>query len=146
MCIFLEKSPITRLFREQITHITITNRRTQASNESITDGCARIFDICKKLTFFDISQFTTDDARLLLDGQPSNTCFSSQLRSLFVNVRNFDDCLCLLDGRLPQLSSLTIDINYIKRSLRTTNDMVSTLNLPRSTYPTPDPIGSCKIR
>ncbi|CAF2418395.1 unnamed protein product [Rotaria sp. Silwood2] len=118
-----EESPIVHLFRKQIAHITITNRKKEASNESFTDGCAHIFTICKQLTFFDMSRFTSNgNAQLLLYNRLPNTCFSSNLRTLFVNVATFDDCLCLLDGRLSQLSSFTVNISSIKRSSTITNN------------------------
>ncbi len=104
------------------------NRKKKSSDESFTDGCALIFSICNKLTTFDISRFTaSEQAQLLLHNRPPTTCSSSQLRSLFVNVATFDDCLCLLDGRLTQLSSLTVNIESIDRSSTVTNDMVGRL-------------------
>ncbi|CAF4198518.1 unnamed protein product, partial [Rotaria sordida] len=29
-------------------------------------------------------------------------------------VHNFDDCLCLLDGRLSQLHTFIVQVNYIE--------------------------------
>jgi hypothetical protein len=69
---------------------------------------------CTELSFFHV---------------PSNTCYSSQIRFLYVNVSLFDDCLCLLDGRLNQLSSLTIYIKSIERFSIITTNMVNKMNL-----------------
>ncbi|CAF3314482.1 unnamed protein product [Rotaria socialis] len=47
---------------------------------------------------------------------PSTACYSSNIVELNVRVRNFDDCLCLLDGRLSQLNTFIIEIDKIQNS------------------------------
>ncbi|CAF1569744.1 unnamed protein product [Rotaria sordida] len=43
----------------------------------------------------------------------SPTCYPSNLIHLNVGVRNLNDCLCLLDGRLCQLQTFIVEIDYI---------------------------------
>jgi hypothetical protein len=40
----------------------------------------------------------------------SMTCYSTSLTHLSISVKIFDDCLCLLDGRLSQLRKLYVFI------------------------------------
>ena len=104
------------------------NRKKKSPYESLTDGCTLIFALSKKLVSFDMNQFTaSEQAQLLLRNRPSTTCCSSQLRSLFLNLATFDDCLCLLDDRLTQLSSLTVNVKSIERSSTIPSDTVSRL-------------------
>ncbi len=127
---FSEESLMARLFREQITHITLSIRPGIASNIEFTDGCARIFAACKQLTFFDASrQSYAKHSQLILYDQPRTICSSSQLRILLVNLSHFDECICLLDGRLNQLSSFTANIKFIRRRIIVRSSMVSKFNL-----------------
>lgn len=66
-------------------------------------------------------------AELVLHQLPT-TCFSSNLQSLFVNVVTFEDCLCLLDGRLPHLSSFTVNIKSIGTSSSIVDNRVNKFN------------------
>jgi hypothetical protein len=121
---------MARLFREQITHITLSIRPGIASNIEFTDGCARIFSACKQLTFFDAGRLSyAKHSQLILYDQPRTICSSSQLRILFVNLSHFDECICLLDGRLYQLSSFTANIKFIGRRIIVRSSMVSKFNL-----------------
>jgi hypothetical protein len=112
----LEGSSIARLFQEQITHIIVKTRNEVFTNELFTDACARVLAICTNLSYLNMNQWIKGTrSRLLLRDRPLNIC-SSHLRTLSINVETFDDCLCLLDGRLDQLSSFTVNIHSIKRS------------------------------
>ncbi len=121
---------MARLFKEQITHITIISRRPVGSRIFFTNACGSLFAACKKLIFFDSRRLCNSKCtELSFFHVPSNTCYSSQIRFLYVNVSLFDDCLCLLDGRLNQLSSLTIYIKSIERFSIITTNMVNKMNL-----------------
>lgn len=50
---------------------------------------------------------------------------SSTLLELHVTVENFNDCLCLLDGRFSQLHTLHINIADISSSQLTNNKTVN---------------------
>jgi hypothetical protein len=62
--------------------------------------------------------------RLSLSDLPSNSFFSSTLTHLCINVYTLDDCLCLLDGRLKQLTTLSVRIAYIDDSSSIIHNMV----------------------
>jgi hypothetical protein len=63
--------------------------------------------------------------RFSLYDLPPTTFFSSILTKLCVNVDDFDDCLALLDGRLKQLITFTIQIIPISDLISTSYNMVS---------------------
>ncbi|CAF3504874.1 unnamed protein product [Rotaria socialis] len=44
---------------------------------------------------------------------PSTTCYSSSIAHLNVRVRDFGDCLSLLDERLSQLLTFIVEVDYI---------------------------------
>ena len=52
---------------------------------------------------------------------------SSTLTKLKINVKTFDDCLYLLDGRFNCLSTLIIDIQKIRPLLANIDNMVKIL-------------------
>ncbi|CAF5225466.1 unnamed protein product, partial [Rotaria magnacalcarata] len=56
---------------------------------------------------------------------------STTLSELHVTVNNFDDCLCLLDGRFNQLHTLYVYVADIQFSQQTINNME---NLPNLKY------------
>lgn len=130
LIILLEGSSVAHLFQEQITHITIKTNNDILTYQSLTDTCARILAICKKLSYLDMNQWIKENcAALSLCDRPPNICFSSHLRTLSINVKIFDDCLCLLDGRLEQLYSFTVNIQFIKRLTTITDSQVCILYL-----------------
>ncbi|CAF4160544.1 unnamed protein product, partial [Rotaria sordida] len=47
---------------------------------------------------------------------PSNTFSSLTLTYLCISVKTFNDCLCLLDGRLKQLTTFIVEFYYIDRN------------------------------
>jgi hypothetical protein len=117
MILCLEESSIAHLLKEQIKFMTVKIRNEMFNDESFTDVCGRILSICGKCTYLDMNQSEmTRYSRLTFDDRSRNICYSSYLRTLFIYVKTFDDCLCLLDGRLKNLSSLTIRMSLIERS------------------------------
>ena len=50
--------------------------------------------------------------------------YSSYLRTLSIHVRTLKDCLCLLDGRLKNLSSLTVRVFIIEKLSTITDSQV----------------------
>ncbi|CAF1494428.1 unnamed protein product [Rotaria sordida] len=48
---------------------------------------------------------------------------------LNVSVHNFDDCLCLLDGRLSQLHTFIVQVNYIEDTSIIINNTVKYFKL-----------------
>ncbi|CAF4331987.1 unnamed protein product, partial [Rotaria sordida] len=51
----------------------------------------------------------------------STTCYQSNIIHLNVRVRNFNDCLCLLDGRLYQLQTFIVEVDKINTTSMTIN-------------------------
>ncbi len=74
---------------------------------------------------------------------PSTTFYSSTLTKLCIEVENFGDCLCLLDGRIKQLNTFIVVINDIDNHSSVVHNIVSS-HFILKTWP---PIGSfCKYR
>ncbi len=69
-----------------------------------------LFENLKHLTI--VSSSVNEYPHLLVRSLPS-TNFSFTLTVLCINVVHFEDCLCLLDGRLKQLSTFIVQIHYI---------------------------------
>ena len=65
------------------------------------------------------------DRQFVLLQVSSTNWKSSTLTELKIDVKTFDDCLCLLDGRLNCLSSLIIYIREIANTLATIDNTVS---------------------
>jgi len=49
----------------------------------------------------------------LLDNLPPTTCSSSTVTRLNIKLHNIDDCFLLLDGRLSQLHTLIVKLDFI---------------------------------
>ena len=60
----------------------------------------------------------------LLRGLSSTRCNSSNLSHVRIRLHNFDDCLCLLDGRLSQLHTLIVSLDYVRDAKLIINDEV----------------------
>jgi hypothetical protein len=56
---------------------------------------------------------------------PSTTFVSPILTHLYINVNTFDDCLYLLDGRLKQLTTLSVIVYSIDSSSAIVHNLVS---------------------
>jgi len=74
------------------------------------------------LTFYDVSY---SDIVRFMTNVPSPKFSSSTLLRLNIKVHNFDDCLCLLDGRFNNLQSLDIDLIKIYPSSRQIENQAS---------------------
>ncbi|CAF2951075.1 unnamed protein product [Rotaria sp. Silwood2] len=110
-------SSFIHIYRHQISHLVVTiNDDTTAIRikNVATNIFANILAMFTNLIHLD---FNFDDnfvypptsfIKLL-----STTCHSSSIVHLNVRVRNFDDCLCLLDGRLSQLHTFIVKIDNI---------------------------------
>jgi hypothetical protein len=115
--LFLEKYPFIQVLRQQISDIvlTISDQILDESNvKLLTDIYNRIFSLFTNLKYLDLDR---DDSytfsRSLLTGLSSTTCCSSSIVHLRIKMQNIDDCLYLLDGRLSQLHTLIISLDYI---------------------------------
>jgi hypothetical protein len=100
-------------FKKQITDLTVLDDYN--GKEGIIDQTTNVF--IKLLDFFEnlnylscIGSFVSGNPVLSFIDLPSTTFVSSNLIKLCITVDNFGDCLCLLDGRLNQLSTFIVII------------------------------------
>ncbi|CAF1119132.1 unnamed protein product [Rotaria sordida] len=104
--------------------------RDLTEESSIAHTCSNILVICTKLSYLNINQpVKSNHAKLSLWDRSSNVCYSLHLRTLIIDVKHFDDCLHLLDGRLEQLSSFTVNIHSIERFSMIDNNQKIVSNL-----------------
>jgi hypothetical protein len=76
---------------------------------------AIILNFFKKLKHLAIAPLSINNhLPLSLENSSSSTFSSSTLTKLCINVCNFDDCLALLDGRLKQLITFIVQIEFIQ--------------------------------
>lgn len=68
-----------------------------------------IFTNVRRLKFYQSIHRTNAHVRF----NDTTLNFSSNLVELHIHVQSFDDCLCLLDGRLSQLSRCFLNIHRI---------------------------------
>jgi hypothetical protein len=86
---------------------------------------AHIVSLFQNLKQFNIiGTFIMSYPALTLVGLPSTTFSSSTLTQLCIDVSDLDDCFYLLDGRLKQLTTLTVRVHYIADSLAVGHTMV----------------------
>ncbi|CAF4384302.1 unnamed protein product [Rotaria sp. Silwood2] len=115
-----DNSILHRLLTEQITHlnITIQNKITPAFFETLSNVFVLILSLCKRLINLDFCQLFPDQIwSINIFDLQSTSCMSLTLTQLKINVKTFDACLYLLDGRLDNLSTLIIQVSKISRTL-----------------------------
>ncbi len=114
---FLENSPCIYAFKHQISHLIVTiidEIRNESVMNLLTASYARIFAFFTNLKYLDVDvNDTYGIRRSVLNGLPSTTCFSSSIVDLRIKMNNFEDCICLLDGRLSQLHTLFLKLDYV---------------------------------
>ena len=126
-CLWIEGNTILRqLLIEQITclKIDVNDEPTTSSPETLSTIFALVLSLCKRLIKFNFGFFFH---RLpFCTFELSSTNFkSSTLTELKINVKTFDDCLYLLDGRLNCLSTLIIYVKEIAYTLGPIDNTVS---------------------
>ncbi|CAF1446736.1 unnamed protein product [Adineta steineri] len=121
----LTDKTMLHLLTNQITHITvdINSEKTEISNENepnIFEFILLHSTCLNDLTFFQKSS-KKYLAILSLD-VPYENSLSLSLTKLKININTLDDCLYLLNGCLPSLSTLIIHIKKIGRSTSMINN------------------------
>jgi hypothetical protein len=115
-CIYLGESPLTVMFKKQISHLTvnITDDTEAISLYDLTENVyGHIFTLFTNLTHLEFGKYNSSQhLPLTVLNLPSYVCLSSTIVHLCVKVLSFDDCLCLLDGRLCQMNTLTVIVDY----------------------------------
>ncbi len=126
----LDDSIFQHIFKQQITDLILHN-----NDQYTTDTCYEayttnihahilvVFENLKRLTV--VPSSVNEYPPLVLWDLPPTTCFSSTLTVLCINVFDIDDCFSLLDGRLKQLNTLIVQIDYIRDSQLISRNMVS---------------------
>ena len=129
---FLDHSSIVHLLKEQITHLHLSfgsGSLMTSTHEFSKNVCVRIFALGEKLKTLDFRDFEFPERSLSFDNLPLSACHSSTLLVLNISVSTFDDCLTLLDGRLPQMSTFNVIIRNINKSLLSIDHPVNTSDI-----------------
>lgn len=109
---------------EQITYLTIdVNDGLTSSAETLLNIFVLVSSLSKRLIKLNFGFFFH---RLLFNTFDLSTNFESlTFSSLKINVKTFDDCLLLLDGRFDCLSTLIIHVKIIANTSATIDNTVS---------------------
>ncbi len=126
------------MFKHQISHLIITinvDRTAEHIPKVSTNVFTTIFIMFMNLIYFhfgwDINFLYSPKSFIDL---PSSTWHSSNIVHLNVQVHNFNDCLCLLDGRLNQLHTFIVQVDQIYKTSMTINNMVKYFQSQRNTF------------
>ncbi|CAF1377089.1 unnamed protein product [Rotaria magnacalcarata] len=126
---FMDDSPLQHIGKQQITDLILISNESNNEIEKIEytkNVYATIFNFFTNLKHLSIVQSSIHDyPPLLLHNLSPITFSSSTLTKLCININDFDDCLALLDGRLKDLTILTVQISSIHDFASTSHNMVS---------------------
>jgi hypothetical protein len=127
-CIYLDESSSIHSFKHQISHLDVTIN-DDVTFEQIRNMATNIFTtIFIMFTNLTHLEFKSEDNFVYVPSSlialPSTTCYSSNIVHLNVRVRNFDDCLWLLDGRLSQLHTFIVIVDDMYHSSMTFDNKV----------------------
>ena len=132
MLLEIDDSPIGDVLKNQITDLILVNTDNYNTITSLktytTNVYAHLLTFFKYLNHLSIVNASSnhDYPPLSLTDVPSTTTFHSGiLKQLSITVSSFDDCFALLDGRLKQLSTLIVKIQYITQFSSTIQVTVS---------------------
>ncbi|CAF1376257.1 unnamed protein product [Rotaria sordida] len=133
---YLTNEPSLRsIFQEQITNLTLINDDEDEIICSLKNYTTNVynhilifFKNLKELSIMGPSA-TSMYPGLSLCYLPSTTFSSPILTHLYINVKTFDDCLYLLDGRLRKLTTLCVNIYSINEYSRVVHNMDKLFNL-----------------
>ncbi|CAM2722700.1 unnamed protein product [Rotaria socialis] len=128
-------SSLRSSFQEQITNLTLINDDKDEMIVSLKNYTTNVyshilifFKNLKELSItgpYPISMYPGLSLRYL----PSTTFSSPTLTHLYINVKTFDDCLYLLDGRLRKLTTLCVNIYSIDEYSTIVHNMDKLFNL-----------------
>ncbi|CAF2648949.1 unnamed protein product [Rotaria sp. Silwood2] len=118
--IFNKKSLFIRSYKHQISHLVMTIKdafRYRPLEIIIAQTYVAIFAWLSNLQYLDLDGIDGNlYLRRLLRGLSFSRCYTSNVAHLRIRIHNFDDCLCLLDGRLSQLHTLIVKLDYVRHS------------------------------
>ncbi|CAF3382157.1 unnamed protein product, partial [Rotaria sp. Silwood2] len=131
--LFIDETDLTSSYRSQISKLVITvgnNKNISSLRDTIASLFINIVNVFTKLHYLNFHSFTKLSSEYLsCAGKPPNI-FSSTLTELYVNLREFDDCLYLLDDRFNQLRTFCVNINLIDIPLTIINNKFADLIVP----------------
>lgn len=118
------------IFKKQITKLEIKMtdylKAEESSREYTEQVYVHILSFCENLQHLHVITMSEAYKPILsLRFLPSNMFSSSTLTYLCIDVADWADCLCLLDGRLKQLNTLIIQVNSIPMEFSTRMHSVS---------------------
>ncbi|CAF2587448.1 unnamed protein product [Rotaria sp. Silwood2] len=118
------------LLTKQITHLNIDIRKpVDHWSDTLLNIIALILSLCKILTVLNFGDmFITRKFKIPFFFLSSEISMSSTLMKLTINVLNFADCRCVVDGRFPCLSTLIINVDNV---LDPMGDIGETKKLPK---------------
>lgn len=120
----LDDSSLANISKKQITTLDLNTKDCRYQRKSAKEYANRVYahilDFCENLQHLSV----VESSMYLCPGLslrflPATSFSSSTLTYLRINVINFIDCLCLLDGRLEQLNTLIIQVYSLKADLST---------------------------
>jgi hypothetical protein len=127
----LDESSLRSVFQEQITNLILINNDKDEMIRSLKNYTTNVyshiltfFKNLKELSIMGPSAISMYPG-LSLCYLPSTTFSSPILTHLYINVKTFDDCLYLLDGRLRKLRILYVTVYNIDTSSGIVHNMVS---------------------
>ena len=128
----LDEPSLQSIFQEQITNLTLINnddedgmkRSLKNYTTNVYTHILTFFKNLKELSIMGPSAISMYPG-LSLCYLPSTTFSSPILTHLYINVKTFDDCLYLLDGRLRKLTTLCVNVYSIDTSSGIVHNMVS---------------------
>jgi len=133
----LDKSLIGCVPKQQIKYLTLFMNENNFEitrkqyTETIYSHICVGFENLKYLKIFILSAYYeyilswADYPVSSLNDLPSTVFSSSSLTELHIHVRGFDDFICLLDGRLKQLSRLFVEIDFMSNETSSSANRVS---------------------
>ena len=124
----LDDSWFGRIFKQQITNLTlvINEDKIEINDEEYTKNIyAPVLVFFENLKCLSIVPSSADKCPLIsLRLIPEKVFSSSTLTKLCINVSNFADCLLLLDGRLKQLTTFVVQVDWITNRMLTFEEKV----------------------
>jgi hypothetical protein len=130
----LDDSSLRHIFKQQTSKLDLINKDYNYAIKSLKEYTKRVyahilayFENLKYFNVVETSNFVYP--YLSICYLPSNTFSSSTLTYLCINVKTFSDCLCLLDGRLKQLTTFIVRAYYIDKDSSMVHRLVCILYL-----------------
>lgn len=113
MC--LDESPLFEVFKKKIQSLSIRmidSKTNKSEGDSVISIFTSILNLFNNLRYLNYHPFVALDFSQLSFNENTPRFFSSTLAELHINVADFNDCLYLLNGRLSQLRTFHVKIDY----------------------------------